>query len=324
MKILCTGSGGFLGHALKSLCECDEVGFVGYDIASGRDILKRDEFLTTCMAEQPDVVVHAAAVADLYDSDKNLDKNFSINVLGTYYVGRICSILNIPIVYISTCCAYGNQGERRIVDEGVEAIPTETYAWSKLAGEKALGCVGSIRGCILRLGTFYGPGMRDTLFNRVVVERVFERRTIEVHGDGEQTRRYVHVDDVAAAIIRAAAFCKKNAWTNERNNPLPIFNILGDTEYSVNDTIDLVSEITGLIPKVKYVGQRDGQIIGQKVACDRARTYLGWTQKISYRQGMADFIEAYRRERDQREQYERQDQARRNAVEDMRDAGVDG
>jgi dTDP-4-dehydrorhamnose reductase len=184
MKIIMTGGSGFLGQYVERECSKHGHTFISYDMLTGNDILNRDDFYTLCSGEQPDVVIHAAAVADLYKSEENLDKNFSINVQGTYYIARICSILHIPIIYISTCCAYGNQSVRRMTDEATEPIPTESYAWSKLAGEKVLGCAGPLAGFILRLGTFYGPGMRDALFNAVAIDKALKGEPITIHGDG--------------------------------------------------------------------------------------------------------------------------------------------
>jgi UDP-glucose 4-epimerase len=295
MKILMTGGSGFLGTYVER--ECQEKGheFISYDMARGKDILNNDALYWECANAKPDVVIHAAAIADLYKSEENRDLNFSINVQGTYFIGRICSILNIPLIYISTCCAYGNQSVRRLTDEDTEPIPTDTYAWSKLAGEKALGCVGSLAGFILRLGTFYGPGMRSALFNAAVIEKAIRDETITIHGDGEQTRRYIHVADVASAIVK---FCDKATHPGEiedhcgyRANPLPIFNILGIKEISVNETVEIVGRILGKPLNVTRVPQRQGQIIKQMINCNRAMAYVDWEPKITYEHGMRECVE---------------------------------
>lgn len=288
VKILITGSNGFLGQNIKKL-KPGGIEFVDFDMYAGQDILSEDALGIIIMREKPDVVVHAAAVADLYESDKNLDKNFYVNVLGTYLIGRICAINEIPIVYISTCCAYGLQGARQMTDENSLPVPTECYAWSKLAGEAALGCVGAaLKGCILRLGTFYGPDMRSTLFTSIVIEKALTNQEIEIHGNGEQTRRYIHVKDVSEAIISA---CRRiESISALPGSPLPIFNILGNTEYSVNDLIVMVKELIGVDIKTRFVDQREGQILRQQVNCDRAMTFLGFFQKISMTDGMRECI----------------------------------
>ena len=289
-----TGGDGFLGRHVQHAARKFGHEFFGYDTTSGHDVLNRNGFLCKCSEKKPDVVIHAAAVADLYKASENLDANFNINVTGTYYVGRVCSTLGIPLIYISTCCAYGNQSAQKMADEETEPIPTEAYAWSKLAGEKALGCVGAITGCILRLGTFYGPGMRGALFNARAIDAALGGETITVHGTGEQTRRYIHVSDTANAIIGFAESVKLVDHGPYKNNPLPIFNIIGEEEVSVNETVRAVSGLVGKNSDVSYVPQRDGQIIKQQIDGRRARSFLGWNPEISYAEGMRQCFEAAR------------------------------
>jgi UDP-glucose 4-epimerase len=292
VKILMTGGGGFLGQYVQAEAKANKHDFDSFDITSGHDILDRDSFYLKCSTDKPDVIIHAAAIADLYKSEENLDKNFNINVLGTYYIARICSILNIPLIYISTCCAYGNQSADWMIDETIEPIPTESYAWSKLAGEKAIGCAGPIRGFILRLGTFYGPGMRAALFNARVIIHALSDEPIDIHGDGEQTRRYIHVADVATAIIK---FCEKinKPVVFVPNNPLPVFNVIGEEEISVNDTLDIVQELTRKKLSVRYCPQREGQIMRQRIACSAAKAFTDWEPKINYKDGMQSCIDWY-------------------------------
>jgi UDP-glucose 4-epimerase len=287
MKILMTGGNGFLGRAVRTACAEQSHEFISYDMASGKDILDKDSFYLECSEKIPDVVIHAAAVADLYQSDADMDKNFSINVMGTYYIARICALLKIPLIYISTCCAYGNVGDRvNLINENTLPIPTEVYAWSKLAGEKALGCSAlpdELKGLILRLGTFYGPGMREALFNAVAIRKVLDNETIQVHGSGEQSRRYIYVSDVAEAIIKACEIAKYNT--------IPILNIIGREEISVNQTIGTVETILGKQATVEYMPERIGQIMRQPIDGRLAEQSLKWEPKVDYFEGMKRSIE---------------------------------
>jgi len=289
MKILVTGAIGFLG--INLLLEARAVGheIFSYDLRDGRDILSQDAFILFCMQQKPDVVVHAAAVADLYESDNDLEKNFKVNVLGTFFIARICSILKIPLVYISTCCLYGNQSLRKLTDEDSMPRPTETYAWSKLAGENALNCAGFLKAIILRLGTFYGPKMRDTLFTDIVIRKILNNEEILIHGDGEQTRRFIYVTDVAAAIIKACDFILENK--DSVTNNIQVFNVLGDEEISMNDVVRTVRNITGKKANVKHVEQRPGQIYRQLISGEKAKLYFKWQPKISFSHGMEQCVE---------------------------------
>lgn len=283
MKALLTGSNGFLGGHLKRSFVLAGIQTIEYDISAGQDILSHDAFYLACTKHKPDVVIHAAAIADLYESDKNLDKNFKVNVTGTFQIARICSILKIPIIYISTCCVYGNQPDRHLTDERALPRPTEAYAWSKLAGEQVLRCAGDLRGCILRLGTFYGPGMRHTLFNALAVEKALAGETIEVHGDGEQSRRYIHVSDICSLIIKIIR-------KNEYHENFPVYNVLGDEEISCIDTVKTIDK-TVTRANWKMIPQRAGQILKQNIIGELAKVVFDWKPKINYADGMRDYIE---------------------------------
>lgn len=289
MKYFVTGGSGFLGKVFEKKVKSKYGDFYNYDISAGRDILNYDQLKYDIKSIKPSIVVHAAAVADLYESDKFIEKNYRINVSGTFNIAHICSTNNIPLVYVSTCCAYGNN---QPADEWKEPVPTEAYAWSKLAGEKVLGCVHNLSGAIARLGTFYGEGMRDTLFNAVAVKKILNDEEIMIHGDGKQTRQYIHVDDVAEGIYKICEYVimKKDDFSIPKK-PLAIFNVIAEQSYSVNDTIEIIGAILNKNPKIKKVGQREGQILSQEITLENTKFALEWAPKINYVSGMRRYIE---------------------------------
>lgn len=293
MKIFCTGGSGFLGQWVKNKAYENDHYFKSFDICNGHDITSYYGLYSAIKNYNPDVVVHAAAIADLYQSDENKDKNFNVNISGTYNVAKACSKLNIPLIYISTCCAYGNQTKLHNQDTTTEndvPRPTEVYAWSKLAGESVLGCVGKLKATVLRLGTFYGPGMRGALFNAIVIEKNLRGETVFVDGDGEQSRQYLHVSDVADAIVLACEKIYDIARILPEEYP-EIFNIIGNESISVNDTIDVVNDITTVNTKVvRNERKREGQILRQKISNFNAYQKLGWYPKTNYIDGMRECV----------------------------------
>ncbi len=244
-KVLVTGSNGFLG---KSVCQhLSDFGYKikQFDLCNGHDILNYNqviEALTDC-----NVCIHLAAVSDLYEADSNPKRCHDINVNGTLNIAKACLQTGTRLLYASTCCAYGNNN-MKTSNEDSPVFPTELYAETKLQGEKVIEQVGCKHN-ILRLATFYGPKMRDSLATSVFIKKTLAEQVIEIHGDGTQTRCYTHVDDIACGIRIIL----------ESKNAPKLVNISDETPYSVNQLVDIISEISGKKPIVKYVDDRDGQ-----------------------------------------------------------------
>lgn len=271
--VLITGSSGFLGARV-----CDEFTLAGYDlrtfdISDGQDVLNFDQITTAIKG--CDICIHLAAVSDLYEAELSPDVCFSINVEGTKNIAKACFDNNVRLLYASTCCAYGNNGVA-VSNELSPLVPTELYARTKLMGEKVI----EQSGCdyrLLRLATFYGPKMRKSLATSIFLEKTIAGEDIEIHGDGEQTRCYTHVDDIALGIRIVAD-----------NNECPkIINVSDNVPYSVNELVAIISSIVGRRSKVAYVKDRIGQINSSTINSDLLKK-LGWKPVWSLHQGLSD------------------------------------
>ena len=146
------------------------------------------------------MVVHLAAVADLNEAERDPELAEKVNVQGTEAVLSCCDACSVRMLFASTCCAYGNNGVQGVNNELAPLSPTELYAKTKVLGEKlVLGSprLHELKHVVMRLATFYGPGMRGALATALFLERALSGKAIRTHGSGEQTRCYTHVDDVA-------------------------------------------------------------------------------------------------------------------------------
>ena len=294
---LVTGHKGFLGRAILDQCPHTKEEFYGFDVPT-HTIIDPDPWHTVANARAREygfessvaqlhsrikecrLVIHAAAMADFHDADQNKDMAYRINVEGTRNVAQGCLAAGIPMVYISTCCVYGNQ-KTVWTDESAFPDPTDWYAKTKLNGEHEIAKLAGLKWRICRLATFYGPGMREALFNAVALRAAASNGVIEVDGEGKQTRCYLHVDDAARAI-----------WTiAEHGSDGETYNIAGVQEVSVMETINMASAVTGGKPEVRFRGQRTGQIIRGLVNSSKLRN-LGWRQKWEYLHGMKQTWEA--------------------------------
>lgn len=271
MNILLTGSNGFVGSALKAHLRKSNIQVTDYDLPDC-DILDSIHF--RLKLNRVDMVIHMAAIADLYETAKDLDKNFDVNVKGTHLISKICAEENIPMIYISTCCVYGNSGHE--VENEDETIPRtiEPYACSKVAGEYIVHGMQGLKYLILRIGTVFGENMRESLFNYIAFDKIINDKEITIYGSGEQTRNYIYIEDLINGIHHAIE--KFNSVSGHT------VNLCGSEEISVIDTINAVEKITGKKAKINNSVFRYGEILRENIKIEKAKLLLDWEPQYSY------------------------------------------
>lgn len=275
MKVLVTGSEGFLGRRLCALLEAQtEHTIHRYDFQLGHDVLNAKQL--EAALNGVDACIHLAAVADLYIAEENPERTQSINVEATRLVLEACNRHNVRLLFASTVCAYGNNGYEQS-DEDAPLAPTEVYASSKATAETLLANQLD-KHCILRLATFYGPDMRPSLATSVFLRALLNDEVIHIHGDGQQTRCYTHVDDVGQGIL-----C---ILESEENG---VFNIAGEEEVSVLELIEIIAAITNKTPQLHFVDDRFGQIRRSNISSNRLRR-LGWDTKYTLERGLRSCV----------------------------------
>ena len=136
--------------------------------------------------------------------EKRPSKTYAINYLASITIGNICKNLGIEkFIYVSSCSVYG--ASTKITNERSPINPLSIYAKLKALCEKNLirNLGEDIRPCILRLGTVYGASDRPrydlvvNLFSGLIANK----KEITING-GKQWRPFIHVKDVADAIIK--------------------------------------------------------------------------------------------------------------------------
>lgn len=225
--------------------------------------------------------VHLAAQADLYEAERDPTSALRTNVEGTRVVLECCNNCNVRMLFASTCCAYGNNG-LDISDELSPTAPTEVYAKTKIDGEAIIlesDKTCQLRHAILRLATFYGPGMRGALATARFLNAATTGGVISIHGTGEQTRCFSHVHDIAEGIRVVIS----------ARNFSGVVNVADDRECSVNELVRIVMDVAKVCT-VRYENDRDGQIKRSKICNRRLRELgnLGWRPTVSLEDGLRD------------------------------------
>jgi UDP-glucose 4-epimerase len=171
------------------------------------------------------------------------------------------------------------------VTENVVPNPRVPYAVSKLAAEyyvKSIGSLWGIETVCLRVFNAYGPGQRIPPVHTPVIpgflHQAWENGTIVIHGDGNQTRDYVYVDDVVDAMLAASNAPDINKLT---------LNVGSGNETSVRELARLAVEVTGGHPEVVYNPRNEGGISRLCADISLARERLDYEPKVKLVDGLA-------------------------------------
>ena len=298
-RILVTGAAGFIGSRLTEMLSAggDEVVALDCflpDLYSAE--MKRDRFdelralpgvilheldlrhddlsaLGEC-----DVVINQAAMAGLTKSWDNLALYIDNNVMALDRLLRFARSINVSkFIQISTSSVYGRMAE---VAEDGPTEPFSPYGVSKLAAEKlGLAYLANFDFPVtaLRYFSVYGPGHRpDMAYHRFLVA-ARDGEPITVYGDGEQRRTNTYVDDCVQGTIAAI----DNAKHGE------VYNISGTESYSINEALDIIRDITGTEPEVRYEEARAGDQKETRGVIDKAIAELGYQPTWTLRDGLA-------------------------------------
>jgi UDP-glucose 4-epimerase len=303
MKALVTGGAGFIGSNLVDalLARGDEA-VVLDDLSTGKrenlegalangatlveaDIRDREAIEELAGSERPEVIFHLAAQMDVRKSVADPAWDASINVGGTANVLEAARVAEARrVVFSSTGGAiYGEgEGQQLPLAEDAPLAPEAPYGQSKFAAEGYVSLyerLYGLSGVSLRLGNVYGP-RQDPLGEAGVIAifcgRLRDGGRPTVFGDGRQTRDYIYVGDVVAALLAAAASDVTGA-----------INVGTGIETDVLELIRLLRELSGSEGfEPEFEPMRVGEV--QRISIDpgRAGRELGWRAEMGLEEGL--------------------------------------
>ena len=300
MNVLVTGGCGFIGsHTVDLLVEqgyktivIDKIKPNEYNprVLYYQADITHPHVLEQIFAEHtPGVVIHLAAQVSVDTSMKDPLRDVNENVVGTIKLLEQCRSFQTKIIFASSAAVYGLPMHLPILEEH-STNPISIYGLSKLTVEKYIQLYYQQFGvefCILRYANVYGPRQGSTGEGGVIsifADRLSKGQTPILFGNGNQTRDFVYVDDVARANLYAL-----KRGTNQ------IFNVSTMTETSVNQIVKILQERMDNQSGQTYLPARTGDIPRSILDSTEIRTLLGWEPKVDIKTGLTLTIDYFTR-----------------------------
>lgn len=296
MNFLITGAAGFLGSALANHLAREGHQVRGLDDLSTGDpqALSPDVHFTRgdvndrpklwTLLQEVDCVYHLAARVSVPESMLYPREYNAVNVGGTVSLMEAMRDVGVRrVILASSGAVYGEQGEQPL-KESATPDPHSPYAVSKVSAEYYVRTIGKLWGMetvCLRIFNAYGPGQRLPASHPPVVpfflRQALRDGTLVAHGDGQQTRDYVYVDDVVSAMVAAATAPNVNGL---------VINVGSGVETSIRDLIKKVAEVTGREVNALYNSNTSGGVSRMQADLTLAAQKLNYRPSINLDKGL--------------------------------------
>lgn len=300
MKALVTGGAGFIGSNLvrlllhegaevivldnllsgyhENLAPFADVHFVEGDI--------RDDAALDVTMPGVDVVFHLAASVGNKRSIDHPITDAEINVMGTLRVLEAMRRHKVGRIVATSSAGIFGELKTLPIDETHPIDPDSPYGATKLASEKlvlAYGKLYDLHTVCLRYFNVYGVNQRYDAYGNVIpifAYRMLNNQPVTIFGDGEQTRDFVNVADIARANLLAA----KGSGINGA------YNLGSGTRVTINQLVTLMSEASGITPEVIHGPPRAGDVRDSLADISAAGRAFGYEAQVNLKDGLQEYM----------------------------------
>jgi UDP-glucose 4-epimerase len=290
LRVVVTGGAGFIGSHTARLFKSNDWDVVVVDDLSGGNPnavpagvpiavvdVGTEEVVGAIVGHHPNVVLHAAAQVSVARSMADPDEDFRTNVLGTKFVLEAARQSGARLVFVSSGGAI--YGDADGADESFLPAPKSYYGVHKYLAERYAELSG-VDFAVARLSNVYGPGQRAGLEGGVVAifaEALQAGRAITIDGGGEQRRDFVHVADVARALVDLSEFDGRGVW-----------NVGSGTSVSIGELLAVLEAEFGSARELHHGPSRPGDVFHSRLRIDRIAADVGWAPEIALEVGVRD------------------------------------
>lgn len=303
MKILITGGAGFIGsHVVEVMLEEGHQVIVIDDLSSGkrehlphevtfykldiRDKAVEDVFTQ----EKPEIICHHAAQISVKISVNDPVMDAHINIIGGINIAKLSAAHGVKqFIFSSTGGAIYGEQDYFPADEKHPARPISPYGVAKLSFENYLYYFHQVYGLnytVLRYSNVYGP--RQDPYGEAGVVAIFSKKMLAnqdaiINGDGDQTRDFVYVGDVAKANVRALTLLGINC-----------LNIGTGKETTINEVFHELKNLTASSIKEIHGPAMLGEQRRSVISAKKAYQVMGWQPETSLHEGLSKTVDYFR------------------------------
>ncbi len=313
MRILITGSSGFIGyHLCEQLLKDENIFIIGLDNMNNyydvnlkisrlhnlklkknfkfikADINNTSKLQSIIKNYKINYVIHLAAQAGVRYSIKNPQTYFENNIQGFFNILELARINNIKhLVYASTSSVYGSNSTFPLSEEFNTDKPLSFYAATKKSNEVmayAYSNIYNIPITGLRFFTVYGPYGRPDMSLFMFASNIIKNKTISLFNNGEHTRDFTYIDDVVDGIIKSLV--------NVPNTKVPysIYNIGNGKPRSLKKFLSIIEKKLNKKAIIKKKPLQQGDVIKTHADINKISKKLNYNPKTSIEVGIEKFI----------------------------------
>jgi nucleoside-diphosphate-sugar epimerase len=241
-------------------------------------------------AGKVDAVINLAARAGVRASVIDPWVFIETNITGTLNLLELCARQKIPkFILASTSSLYGSHNPMPFKEDADTDRPLQPYAASKKGAEAlcyTYHYLYDIDVTVFRYFTVYGPAGRPDMVMFRFTQWISEGRAVQLNGDGEQSRGFTYLDDIARGTILGL-------------KPLgyEIINLGGHEVIKINDLIHMLEKRLGRKANVEYFPLHPADALANWANVEKAKALLGWEPQVSIDEGVDSLVNWYLHER---------------------------
>lgn len=273
IRALICGGKGFIGTHTHTILRKRGHMVRSYDIVDGQDILNIEQLEVAVKMFEPTWIIHLAGQVNLAPSIANPQNDAMVNIIGSLNVLEVARRHNCGITFSSSGAVYGNnyQYPEPVSPYGVSKLTAETYF-------RLYHQLYYLYTVVFRFSSVYGLGRAPTSVN-LMVAKALRDEPIKVTGDGNQTRDFTYVSDVAEAL----------AMSTEEKFPSGVYDIGTGTATPIKDLLLILERLLRKKITWQYIPETMGDPKRNELNVSKAALY-GFKAKVSLQNGLTRLI----------------------------------
>ena len=315
MKIIITGSAGFIGFTLAKRLLEDNLDIFGIDNHSAYyDVQLKESRVSkleqykkykhfkcdiTDMASmveifdqiKPDILIHLAAQPGVRYSLQNPQSYVDSNLIGFSNILELSKIYSVKhLIFASSSSVYGGNDAIPFSENDFVDKPLNLYAATKKSNELmsyAYSSLFQIPSTGLRFFTVYGPWGRPDMAPMIILESILSNKRIKIHNNGNHSRDFTFVEDIVDGLIRVLDNPPKVNSISE------VYNIGSGIPIQLMDFIEAIEKAVGMKAKKEFIGLQPGEMIETYADMGKFNDAFGKIEVTDFNHGIQRFVDWY-------------------------------